>query len=91
MENNYFSKAGREKPQEFGAAIKNNLYTPQEINDLEISKEFHSLFIHMNIASITYRNDELHSFINYLKCKPNIIGISECGLKKSKPPLTNID
>ena len=30
-------------------------------------------------------------FINDLKCKPNIIGISECGLIKNKPPLTNID
>ena len=45
----------------------------------------------MNIASITYHIDELHSFINDLKCKPNIIGISKCGLIKNKPPLTNID
>ena len=78
-------------PQEFGAAIKNNLYTPQEINDTEISKESHNLFIYMNIASITYHIDKLHSFINDLKCKLNIIGISECGLIKNKPPLTNID
>ena len=78
-------------PQEFGAAIKNNLYSPQEINDIEISKESHNLFIHMNIASITYHIDELHSFVNDLKCKPNIIGASECGLIKNKPPLTNID
>ena len=45
----------------------------------------------MNIASITYHIDELHLFINDLKCKPNIIGASECGLIKNKPPLTNID
>ena len=76
--------------QEFGAAIKNNLYTPQEINDLEISKESHNLFIHINIASITYHIDELHSLINDLKYKPNIIGIFECGLIKNKPTLTNI-
>ena len=37
-------------PQEFGAATKNNLYTPQEINNIEISKESHNLFIQMNIA-----------------------------------------
>ena len=78
-------------PQELGPAIKNNLYTAQGIDDTEISKESHNLFIHMNIASITYHIDELHSFIIELKCKPNIIGISECGLVKIKSPLTNID
>ena len=45
----------------------------------------------MNITSITYHIDELHSFINDLKCKSNIIGISECGLIKNKLLLTNID
>ena len=45
----------------------------------------------MNIASITYHIDELHSFINDLKYKPNIVGIPECGLIKNKPPLINID
>ena len=78
-------------PQEFGAAIKRNLYTPQEINGIQISKESHNLFIHINIASITYHIDELHSFINDLKCKPNIIGISGCRLIKNKPPLTKTD
>ena len=63
-------------PQEFDAAIKSNLYTPQEVNDLEICKESHNVFIHMNIASITYHIDEIHSLINDLKCKQNIIGIS---------------
>ena len=76
--------------QEFSAAIKHNLYTPQEINDLEISKESYNLFIHMNIASTSYHIDELHLFINVLKCQPNIIG-SECGLIKNKTPLTNTD
>ena len=37
-------------PQEIGVAIKSNLYTPQEINDIEISKESHNLFIHVNIT-----------------------------------------
>ena len=45
----------------------------------------------MNIASITYRVDELHSFINDLKCKPNIIGVCGCGLIKHKSPLTSTD
>ena len=45
----------------------------------------------MNIASRTYHIDELHSSINDLKCKPNIIGIFERGLIKNKPHLTNID
>ena len=45
----------------------------------------------MNIASITYHIDELHSFKHYLMCKPNIIGISECCLMKNKSPLTNIE
>ena len=62
-----------------------------KFNDIENSTESYNLFIHMNIASITYHIDELHSFINDLKWKPNIIGISECGLIKNKPPLTNID
>ena len=37
-------------PQEFGVAIKSNLYNPQEINDIEIYEESHNLFIHINIA-----------------------------------------
>ena len=51
--------------QELGGVIKSNLSTPQEINDLEISKESHNLVIQMNIASIPYHIDELHSFIDY--------------------------
>ena len=39
-------------PKEFDAAIKNNFHTLQEINGLEIFKELHSLFIHINIESI---------------------------------------
>ena len=50
-----------------------------------------TIYIHVNIASITYHIDELHSFINDLKYKPNIVGIPECGLIKNKPPLINID
>ena len=38
-----------------------------------------------------YHIDELHSFINNLKCKPNIIDISEYILIKNKPPQTNIN
>ena len=37
-----------------------------------------------------YHIDELHSFINNLKCKPNIIDISEYILIKNKPPQTII-
>lgn len=49
----------------------------KEINDLEIFKESHNLFIYINLASIKYHTDELHLFTNDLNCKPNIIGISE--------------
>ena len=45
----------------------------------------------MSIASITCHIHELHLFINNLTCKLNIIGISECGLVRNKPSLTNID
>lgn len=49
----------------------------KEINDLEIFKESHNLFIYINVASIKYHTDELHLFTNDLNCKPNIIGISD--------------
>ena len=32
-------------PQKLGAAIKNNLYTPEEVSHLEISKESYNLFM----------------------------------------------
>ena len=38
-----------------------------------------------------FDTDELNSFISNLNCKPNIIGISECDLKKDNLPLSIIN
>lgn len=39
--------------RKFGAAVKNNLYTPQEIIYLEISEARQKIFVHINILSTT--------------------------------------
>ena len=39
--------------RKFGAAVKNNLYTPQEIIYLEISEAPQKMFVHINILSTT--------------------------------------
>ena len=70
-------------PHEFGATIKNNFYTT-----LELSKESHSLFMqYKHSNNISY---DMQLFINELNVNEFLIGISESGLIKNKPPLTYI-
>ena len=50
-----------------------------------------NLFLHMNISSVFYHNDDLNNFIMNCKNKLKVIGISECRIKASRPSLSNIN
>ena len=57
---------------------------------MQIRKKNESLYLHLNISSLSYHCDDLSSLINNLKVKQKIFGISESRIKKT-PPLSSID
>ena len=48
------------------------------------------LALHLNISSLPFHIDDLHSFLANLPTKPSIFGITESRLKQDNPSLINI-
>ena len=71
--------------------VNNKYYTPTEFNNAlnELSTK-KTLYMHLNISSLSYHHLELYNLIADMKIKPKIIGISESRLQKSKQHITNI-
>ena len=64
-------------------------YTPEEFKQLSFfSTEL--LPLHLNISSLPFHIDDLHSFLANLPTKPSIFGITESRLKQDNPSLINI-
>ena len=64
-------------------------YTPEEFKQLSFfSTEL--LALHLNISSLPFHIDDLHSFLANLPTKPSIFGITESRLKQDNPSLINI-
>ena len=75
----------------YNNAIKNEYYSPEQFNDIKINAKSYNSYFHVNISSLSYHIDELHSFLSDIKIEPKIIGISECRLKTSRQALSNIE
>ena len=64
-------------------------YTPEEFKQLSFfSTEL--LVLHLNMSSLPFHIDDLHSFLANLSTKPSIFGITESRLKQDNPCLINI-
>ena len=64
-------------------------YTPSEFSQLKINNS--SLFIHLNISSLSYYTDDLNLLLSQIKHRPKIIAISESRLRKNRETLSKID
>ena len=69
-------------------------------NETSTPDEFHNhlktllpsnLYLHLNISSLPYPNDDLKSLITNCQVKPKITAITECSLKKNLDVLSNIN
>ena len=61
-------------------AAKTELMTPDDFYQIN-NNNSNNLFLHLNISSMSYHNDDLNTFIMNCKNKPKVIGISECRIK----------
>ena len=69
-------------------AAKTGLMTPGDFYRINKNNS-NNLFLYMNISSVSYHIDDLNTFIMNCRNKPKVIGISECGIKVGRPPLSN--
>ena len=67
---------------EFGKSKQYKSFTPDELNSYLANQKNESLYLHLNISSLSYHCDDLSSLKNNLKVKPKSIGILECRIKK---------
>ena len=65
-------------------------YTPSEINKLKINKQKIMSYFHLNISSLSYHIDELHTLLSLLDIKFDVIGITESRIQANNPQVTNI-
>ena len=66
-----------------GTAIKNNSFTPHEFyKNLKTISPTYNSYLHMNISSLQYDIDDLSYLVEGCPNKPEIIGITECRLRK---------
>ena len=78
--------------QENETEITNSEYfTPSEFKNLNIDCKINSLFLHLNISSLSYYIDSLKDFLAEIKTPPKIIAISESRVKSNKEPLSQIN
>ena len=64
--------------------------TPDDFYQIN-NNNSNNLFLHMNISSVSYHNDDLNTFTMNCKNKPEVIGTSECRKKAGRPSLSNIN
>ena len=66
--------------------VNNKYYTLTEFKNAlnELSTKKQNLYKHLNISSLSYHHLELYNLIADMKIKPEIIGISESRLQKSR-------
>ena len=76
--------------EEFERATKTELMAPDVFYQIS-NNNFNSLFLHMNISSVSYHIVDLNIFIMNGKNKPKVIGISNCRTKPGRPPFSNIN
>ena len=66
-----------------------DLLTPEEFNDLDIPISS-SLYLHMNIVSLSYHIDDFKALVLNCPIKPTLIAISESGIRTNRQTLANI-
>ena len=62
----------------------------EELNECFSADGKESLSMHLNISSIPYHHEELHTLLNSLKVKPKILAISENRIRKDTQAISNI-
>ena len=72
-----------DKEKECGC-VSSNYYTPLDFSSLGLNNKSYDTYIHMNIASLSYHNDDLFNFLSNIQLLPKVIGISETNLISSK-------
>ena len=66
-------------------------YTTSEINNINIKKKNITSYLHMNISSLPYHIDELHTLLNLIDIQFDFIAITESRLKKNQQSKINIE
>lgn len=70
--------------------VPNDYFTFQDLNNKNFNSEKNSLYMHLNISSLSYHHEELVSLIDNLNIKPKIIAISESKLRTGFTPTIDI-
>ena len=73
-----------------GLIQNSNYYTPSEVNSIKTKNVSLSL-LHLNISSLGYHFDALHTLLSIINRDISIIGITETRNRKGKGPSTNIN
>ena len=70
----------------------NKFFTPNEFNNAlkDLLKRKYTLYMHLNILSLSYHHQELYDLLSTMKTNPKIIEISESRLQINKQPINNI-
>ena len=76
--------------EEFERATKTESMTSDVFYQIS-SNNLNSLFLHMNISSVSYHIVDLNTFIMNGKNKSKVIGISNCRAKAGRAPFSNIN
>ena len=66
-------------------------FTPSEINSIKLNKDYATSYFHMNIASLSFHFDELHTLLNLLDIQFDFVAITESIIIKNIPFKINIE
>ena len=76
--------------EEFGKNIQNKTCTPEELNKCFSADCKESPNMHLNISSLPYYQEELHTLLSSLKVKPKILAISGIRIQKDRKTISDI-
>ena len=65
--------------------------TRKDFYEIQNTTKSKQLYLHLNILSISYHVDDLAALVANCKTKPKVSGISECRIRTSRFPFSNIN